>query len=221
MGITKESEIAEEVPKFFTEWNMYPEVPIGQGKGIGSIDWIGVKGSVVMAVEAKMNLNFDVLQQAYRNRAYAHFSYICVPNRKNVPEFFARVCKDYGIGVLFIEKETRILREALKPKFNRKIKRLPLKAWMLDSVSGSKDQRTTAYSYALSQIILNLRRSGGRLNIANAFAKTTYHWSSVSSAKQCILTYIRKGIIKEFKHEGGYLILNKSNNTNNESQSQT
>lgn len=206
LKVKKESEIATAVMEFFADWNLWPEVPLADG---GIIDVYAIRGTTTMAIEAKMHLNFQVLHQAYRNKARAHFSYIAVPEPKNTPEFFKRVCKDYGIGVLYIDKKDSIIREGIKPRFNKRIKQPKLADWMKQSAAGSQYDRVTAYSYAIDQIVMNLRRNNNRMNMANVFEKTTYHWKSITSAQECIKTYIRKKIITQFRIESGYLVLNK------------
>lgn len=209
-----EIELAEKVLTFFTDWEIYPEVPC-QG---GSIDILALKGPVVMATEAKMKINFTVIEQAFRNRAHAHFSYVAVPKPKTLQPFFLRVCREFGIGVLFVnETGDQVVSEVVKPKFNRNIRKLKLEPWMKNSISGSLHGRETAYSFAIKSIVMKLKRSNGRMSIPDIFKETVYHWSSLSSAKQCILSYIGKGIIKNIKHDKGYLVLVRSINLNEDS----
>jgi hypothetical protein len=200
--IKTEADLAAATISFFPEWDIYCEVPF-QG---GSIDIFGVNGVIRMAIEAKLKFNFDVLEQAYRNRAVSTLSYVVVPQPKKNPSFTIKVYKNYGIGILFVDKNGTV-REALKPKFNRNFKKIKLESWMKNSVAGSLHGRETAYSYAMSEITQAIKRNKGRMSFANIFSKTTYHWSSLTSAKACILMYIRKGIIKNIKHDKGYLVL--------------
>lgn len=215
-----EAEFAAKFIEYFPDWDIYEEVPVDiKSSTAGSIDIYGVKGIFRMAAEVKLKTNWSIAQQGYRNRAFAHYSYICVPKPKTVENFFLMCCRDYGIGVLFYENGA--IKEIVKPKINKNIKKRQLEDWMKNSTAGTLHGRESAYSFALSRIIQQLQRSpGGKMNIRNVFERTTYHWSSISSAKNCILLYIRKGIIKNITHEKGYLILKPSKTGTSNSQNQ-
>lgn len=200
----------------FADWEFFPEVtinvdrskPVKVKAGVGgSIDMVLRKGNIITTIEGKLKMNFDVLDQAYRNRAYAHFSYICVPNPKKFPDFFRRICKDYGIGVLTVSETDHMVREIMRPKFNRKINVLNLEDWMKKSVAGQLHGRMTTFKYAVHEITTRLVRNKGKMNIANVFERSTYHWGSVTAAKEALLRNIRKGFIKEFTFRGQYLVL--------------
>lgn len=204
--IKTEADLASKILTHYSDWNLYKEVQISHTSNAGSLDIIAERDNIIMTVEAKLKINFDVLDQAYRNRRYGHFSYIAVPKPKNINGFFAKICIDYGIGVLFVDKEGNIT-ELIKAKFNRRIVRLKLEDWMKDSVAGSLHGRSTAFSNTMEKIEFLLKRNKGKINMANLLEKTHYHWGNSRSAKQCILSYIKKGVIKNMKFDKGYLIL--------------
>lgn len=212
--IKTEADLAEKILLQYSDWELYKEVPISFTTNSGSLDIVAVREGVRMAVEAKLKINFSVMEQAYRNRRYAHLSYIAVPMPKIINAYFLKVCRDDGIGVLMVDKNG-VVHEKVKPKLNRSIVLLKLESWMMESVAGSLHGRATAYSNTMAQIEQLLRRNKGRVNISNLFEKGTYHWGTSSSAKQCIATYIRKGIIKNMRIDKGYLVLLRSKEETN------
>jgi len=201
-----EADLCEKILLQYSDWDLYKEVPISHTSNAGSLDIIAEKAEVRITIEAKLKINFDVLAQAYRNRRYGHFSYIAVPKPKNVNQFFAKICRDYGIGVLFVDKDGNVL-ESIQAKFNRSIVKLKLEDWMKESIAGSLHGRNTVYSITMEKIEHELKRHKGRINISNLLGRSTYHWGNSRSAKQCIMSYIKKGYITNMKYDKGYLVL--------------
>lgn len=76
-----ETELAAEVVRHLDEagWETYQEVQLAGRRA----DIVAVRhGTELMVVETKLNLTFDLLDQAFRWKPYAHAVYIAVPFAK-------------------------------------------------------------------------------------------------------------------------------------------
>jgi hypothetical protein len=222
-----EAELAEKFIQFFSGgYDVYPEVP-----AYGIIDIIAYRDPIVIAIECKMQFSFEVLEQAIKNKTYAHYSYIAIPK----PKFYIngikkRICNDYGIGVLtFREYKTeegytysKILKdmplderianridEQVAPKLNRKIIKPKLEEWMKKSIAGSQNDRMTAFKNTVEEIENMLIRKG-KMKVEDALKEIRHHYGSISSAKSSLSSLCRSNVIKTFTIEGGYFKLKQS-----------
>lgn len=202
----RETELALKIIDYYSGWDIYKEVPSG-----GIIDIVCKKENVVTSIECKMQLNFDVIGQAYKNIPYVNFSYIAVPERKT-RTFAFNVCKDYGIGILFCSSRGRV-EEVLRPKYFRHKSAIKLEPYMKKSEAGSQNNRVTAFKNTIDEIEILLKRKGGRAHITEIFRKDSYfHYSSCSSARQAIKNLLqgRKNVIENFYFDKGFLILKQN-----------
>jgi hypothetical protein len=207
----KETELAQKFIDFFgKEFEIYKEVPAE-----GFIDFVAKSGNVTIAVEVKLNLNFDVIEQANKNKFYCSYSYIAVPKPKK-KHFGYEICEMLGIGILLYNETSyhkydgSEIIEFLKPKINRKYKwnRLKLEPYMKESLAGAvNDGRITPYKITIKNMIKYIDRHPG-CSLKECLNHIDYHWSNISSAKGCVYQWINKGIIKDFKLEKGKLFLN-------------
>lgn len=205
----KETELAQHFVEYLSDmYDLYFEV--------GTIDIVGKKGNIVIAVEVKKALNFKVIQQAYDNIKSAHYSYVAVPrsSAKNNP-FALKICEEFGIGVLEYNEDfayTKII-EKVKPKLNRKAytqyaKRLTPDSMYKRTTPGAKSGDTiTAFSVTVENLEAYVHRHHGCL-IKDALNSITHHYGSISSAKSCIIQYIDRGVIKTIRRDGNKLYIN-------------
>ena len=205
----KETEIAQDVVNYLTEYDLYYEV--------WDVDIIAKMNNILTAIEVKTTLNFKVIEQAFNNKDAFHYSYIAVPFAKN-RHFQYQICEDYGIGVLefyysdYKNKLNRV-RERVKPKLNRHahaIKRIKLTEEDKKSIPGAsgKDGTTrTAFKITLERIEEYVLRHSG-CTIKELFDSIDHHYESFSSARSSTYTYIRNGVIKNIYLDDGKLYSN-------------
>src|SRR5699024_4228472 len=97
-------ELAELFIDYFNEgYQVYPEVPCGGG----IVDFVATDGTIVIGCEVKTSFGLAVIEQAYRKRHCFHYSYICVPLKRDY-HFRELLVRQYGIGVLVVDKFDRI-----------------------------------------------------------------------------------------------------------------
>jgi hypothetical protein len=97
----KETDVAAAVVRLLQDddFDVYQEVVMPHG---GRADIVGMRGEVGYLIEAKMNLGFDVLAQAYESRFYAEFVSVAVPSGKQnrARGMAIRWATDHGIGII-------------------------------------------------------------------------------------------------------------------------
>lgn len=194
----KETDFAAKVIEYFNDeqHEVYPEVPCA-----GIIDIVVKSGPVIIAVECKLNFGFDVIQQAFKNRNYAHYSYIAVPkDRQGFPK---KICQDYGIGILSFYRDEHVV-ETLKPKLNRKIIKPKLHDWMKLSTAGSQNDRMTSWKYWKDDVIRILTRRGSLGLEPKQLFETGYrHYAKVEYMKRNLITYIKSGLVANAEFRDG------------------
>ena len=208
----KETELAQKFVDYLSDtYDLYFEV--------GRMDIVGKSGSIVIAVEVKKALNFKVIQQAYDNIRSCHYSYIAVPRSSadNNP-FGLKICEHLGIGVLLYNdksgyyRDNRIIYERVKPRINRKAFVQYTKNLSPDSIykrttPGAKSGDTvTAFSCMVDDIERHVRRHQG-CTIKELFESVKHHYSSMTSARSCLVQYIDSGVIKNIRRDGNKLYL--------------
>jgi len=206
-GHIKESDLAEIVINHYNDiFEVFPEVPSMNG----ITDIILKDINIYTAIEVKKSFSFDVLEQAIRNKRIAHYSYIAVPNFNKIG-FRKQLCSDYGIGLITINTDFNYNQISLvqTATLNRHIVKPRLAQWMKRSVSGSKNDRVTAFTIMLEEIEHKLRRLGGTADFDKVYDETVSTYSTIQSAKQTLRNHVRNGVVKTFRFEGNKIILNK------------
>ncbi|CAG5001645.1 hypothetical protein DYBT9275_02711 [Dyadobacter sp. CECT 9275] len=196
MKTQSEQELAKDFIAFFQDQDMYFEVPVAGG----IIDIVVKTDLIITAIEVKTCFNFAVLEQAIRNKRFAHYSYIAVP-KGNKRWFQEQVCKDYGVGLL--ESWNGYVSEIVRPKLNRKVVRISIEQYHKESVAGSQNERMTAFKNFVKQLQLMAIRYPAGIEFNDIFKTGYSHYSSVSSLKSCVSQYVSRGIITGIKIENG------------------
>lgn len=215
----KETELASKFITFLSgSYDVYSEVPCS-----GIIDIVGVRSPIIISIECKMCLSFDVIEQAVKNTRYSHYAYVGVPAPKRHFGFSSRVCEQYGVGILtYSEKANwgvmKIKRNDERPiyigehvpaRLNRNIVKPRLFEWMKKSVAGSQNDRMTAFKNTVEEIEAYLIKKGGKASIKQTFKDVIHHYSNFTSAKSSITSMCREGVIKNFTYDNGEFILTK------------
>lgn len=92
-------------------WDVYQEV--------SGVDIVALRGGVVWAVECKMVMSFDVLEQAIDRRADCHCSWVATPPRKKGRALASKICSLLGVGWMTVSKDGKV-NPLGRPAFNRK-----------------------------------------------------------------------------------------------------
>lgn len=202
-----EAELADIFEGYFSECDIYREVPFG-----GYIDFIAVHGGHIrIGVEVKKSLNFKVVEQAMRTRECCHYTYIAVkPPRGGVNYFLREYLEHYGLGLLTAApyRDTWDVREWVPPRINRHAVDPELEEYMKRSVSGSQNDRMTPFKNTIELIVRELRFCDGK-PVKEVLKRVKHHYASISSAQSSLYKWCRSGLITEFRIENGCFYLNE------------
>jgi hypothetical protein len=201
-----ESELARLVVGYLQElhYDVYQEVATGLGIG----DVIATQGRLVVAVETKLSLTFDVVAQAIRWRQHAHLVYIAVPgvHRNNDGRRVAyAVCKLMGIGVLIVTRRrpgfiTSPVSEHVAPAVNRKaaddslrkMLRAEQKAGEFAQAGAKGGGHFTAFKGTARALASIVREQPG-IELAKAIEAIEHHYASPKSARAHLSEWIERG----------------------------
>lgn len=201
-----EAELCLKLEEFFSDGDVYKEVPTSGGR----CDMYVRRGALWISVEAKIQFNTDLIYQALRNFQHSHYAYVAVPDFTKSSA--VDICKRLGIGVLEYVYKKRYMAEGWRIRaeasYRRKIEPLRVLDRMKNAIAGVQHNSESDFKVTLSFIQHLIQRCGGRMLIKAVFEKDSYHYSSTTSAKQCITRLCRQGKIKEFDINGKYFVLN-------------
>eukprot|EP01029_Cantina_marsupialis_P030119 TRINITY_DN79987_c0_g1_i1.p1 TRINITY_DN79987_c0_g1~~TRINITY_DN79987_c0_g1_i1.p1 ORF type:complete len:227 (+),score=25.83 TRINITY_DN79987_c0_g1_i1:904-1584(+) len=204
-----EADIAQLFMNFYSDQDVYPEVPTANG-----ICDIVIKDlEIITTIEVKKSFTFKVLDQAIRNKNIAHYSFIGVPAFKDM-QFKRKLCSDYGIGLITLDRDKHLNGSYNQivcweePVFIPDPKYPPkLEEWMKRSIPGTKLERMTAFKLMIEDLEIALRRAGGRADFEKIINLKRSNYSTVQSAKQTLKNHIRSGVVNSFAFEGSDLVL--------------
>jgi hypothetical protein len=196
-----EKQLAEKFIDYFNDgYEVYPEVPAGGGV----IDFVATDGTIQIGCEVKTSFNLKVMEQAARKRHAFHYTYICVPRRKDY-HFRLQVMNTYGIGVILIDSLDNIF-EKQQPRLNRNAYCPDLKEYMKLSISGTQSDRVTAFGWTVKQIERYLKHHGPT-HIEKILENIDYHYNTLSTAKSSLRKWIKNGVIDSIEWDSAILKL--------------
>ncbi len=193
--VRSEQDIAKQVIALLSEWHydIYQEV---DGPG-GRCDIVAVQGKILWAIECKVRFNLAVVEQAHNWLGRAHFVSVAAPGRPS--RFLARVCRDYGIGIL--EAGYSEAAEIFRPRFTRRIK--PLRLYDEQKTfcpAGSSESYFTPFKRTRDGIIACVTNNPG-IEFSALLKTVEHHYRTLSTAKSCISKYIERGVIPGLRTE--------------------
>ncbi|RPE05540.1 hypothetical protein EGT74_24460 [Chitinophaga lutea] len=199
-----EAELAVHFIDYFSDWDVYQEVPAG-----GIVDIVAERKPIRVALEVKKSLNFDVIEQARKNTGYFNYSYVAVPMSKSLQYqngIQIDICKRLGVGILAHSERTygevSRVQEVLAPRLNRQVYKVTLEDWMKRSTAGSQNDRMTAFKYFREEMIKQVRRRPG-MDIKQLFDSLPRHYGSLSSFKSCVFNHVKSGVIPGIEFRDG------------------
>ena len=206
-----EGELAAKFVQYFQDmhYDVYKEVEVCGGR----IDIVATDGHIIIGCEVKTTASLKVVEQAWNNRRYCHYSYIAVPYATG-SVFFNKVCEKFNIGKLGMNDrwthdiDKFHVYEEIKPTFNRKImNKIKLMDFMKESEAGTSNFQTP-----FKQTIKSIVNYASRYPLATyneVMENIPHHYRTISTAKSSIRNWIKKGIITEFTVENGKIVLTK------------
>lgn len=156
------------------------------------------------SIELKLHANLTIIYQAYNNKECFNYSSVLIPKnclRSFSIDFLRQLCLSLGIGLYLIDVHGRIKLEVCPqkvdhPKYSKYVKLFERQKEYVGGEASSKCW--SEYSQTVYEIEqwLKQHKSG---NLTTILKEINHHYSSVSSGKQTLLRYIRRGILRQFK----------------------
>lgn len=201
----KETELAQFFVTYLSCYDLYFEVDFHR-----CVDIVGILDrKISIAVETKLHLNFEVIEQARYNSQYFNFSYIAVPLNHGFSNTQRDICLMFGIGILvYDDRNSRFpVSEYLAPKLNRHCKIKNILSRLSDtnklSLPGSKSgdgNKVTAFGQTVDTLKNFVRINPGRtLKQAIENDDFSHHYHSNAVAVSALATHIKNGVIKNIQ----------------------
>ncbi len=163
----------------------------------GFIDIVVLNNDILTSVEVKNTFNLKVIEQAVNNKKYTHYSYVAVPNGKDI-SFRCTICREFGVGVLLYNTKTGHIHEYVKPKINKPKNKLTLLDVNKKAIAGCQHGRVTLFQNTINNIVETLKNNNGNMLFNDLIKITKHHYETDSSAKTSIKKWVTKGVITEF-----------------------
>jgi len=195
----KESDLAKLVIEWFESngYEVYKEVINTKRKNRADI--IVVKDGEYTVIETKLSFGLTVIEQVFKWKPYSHYSYCCIPKSKsrNSRRFGYDMCKDYGVGVMEVDKygnisiihESSFTKDPELPKLYEEQK---------DQEAGSKpskDSYITPFKITCKKLIEYISNSNSDQSLLTSIKNIDHHYKSDSSAKNALTKLINMGVI--------------------------
>lgn len=196
-----EKDLAQEFVKYLSCYDLYFEVDVEH-----PIDIVAITENTCSAYEVKISFNFEVLEQAVRNKRNFHYSYVAVPYTDSLyfSNFKKNLCETLGVGLLVIKPNGRAA-QLVKPKLNRAINFKQtlgrLHEYQKQCVPGTKCGDTgkiTSFQVTVDNAERYAIRHPG-CTLAEIINGISHHYITDEVAKRNIATWIRQGVIKTLK----------------------
>lgn len=190
------------------KWEVYQEVVCPAGVA----DIVAVQGHIKWAIECKLSLSLAVIGQAVYHCPYFHYVSIAVPYSNNRSEKSVAVAKQFlrwkGIGLFrFSDSDYSCWHNqplSLSPNLNRKAMshRIKLYDEQKDTATAGSANggHFTLFKRTSSEIQRIVKLNPGII-LKDLIEQAGHHYRSDSTAKQCIMHYIKTGIIENITME--------------------
>lgn len=204
----KESELASAFIPWIESsgWDVYQEVQMYRQDNVA--DLVLRRGVVIWVIEMKTSLSLDLMGQAEAWKYYSNYTSVIVPNRKSfrigrASNYAKHVLERDGIGLITIGKGfdgSFVIEERIRPEFRRHnvAKRWEFlhEGYKVSGEAGNSDgERWTAFRQTCWNLWSFLDKNPGA-TLDNILKEVNHHYHTTSTAKQCILKWISRKIIR-------------------------
>lgn len=213
MAKLKETDLSKPISDYFQR--LFPESEVFyEVKSYGSrkIDVVvRSKEDLIISVELKLNLNLQVIYQAYTNTDFSHYTFIAIPKKSVMrikKDFIVSICRALNIGILIVGNIHSDFKTELY--FHEIIERNPKKKLKL--LEGQKTFSQggeangacyTEFKQTCENIIKFLNTCENKsCDFDFMIDNINHHYKNKPSAKSSLKKYIADGIIKGVKVVG-------------------
>jgi hypothetical protein len=213
MKFKTETELAEIVVRYLRDmdYEVFQEVELFQGGQ--RVDIVARHGRILWAIETKLSLSLAVLDQAWRDRQWFHYSSVAVPSSRESAgrELAVRVGHMIGVGILSVNGPSE-LHESAPAVMNRKAMTQYVhlheeqKNWA--AAGNSQGLRWSPFQSTKRELIQYVQQHEG-CRLKDAMGIIKHHYNSHSTATGSMRKWINDGVIKELRIEHGKVFIRK------------
>jgi len=206
----KESDVGKVVIDYLKDLRrkVYCEVAAAGGR----IDIVALdEKNRITSVELKTRLSFDLLTQSIDRSAYSHWSIAACPKPKNMRAAHIAVrtiCETYGIGLWFVRGKS--VEVHCVPRLNRNA----LSKYILNELhdgqmnqdAGVNQGHRSPFRQTVSGLTRYVANHQG-CSLKDAIESIDHHYSTRTSARSSIASWIRSGVIDGVEMRDGRMFL--------------
>lgn len=210
-----EQRVAQAICRWLVQegWEVYQEVKAG----LGRVDIVAVRDGIRWAIEVKTSLNLVVLDQAYRNRPWFHFSSVAVPAPARHPHGTPRswdiahvMAAKLGFGFIRViphgDRGDDLVKQDVRPVLNRRPAPVKLyeeqKTWV--AAGSARGGYFTRFKRTAQHLTRYVQEHPG-VTLKDALGSIEHHYASEASATGALARYIRDGSIAGVELRNGRL----------------
>jgi hypothetical protein len=203
----KETDIGKSALIYFSEfgWEVYQEVQTRFGN---IVDMIVKMDKIIHCVELKTTFSLDVIYQAYFNKTIGNYSSVIVPQSHTRGDFVERICRDYGIGVYYINIYDNSIRQKVPPKLTRRVCKIKLSNEQKHyaEAGNSYGKRWSPYLETKKNLISQVTKSKG-IKLKDLLKQVPHHYCNDITAVASIKKWIGTSALPELKLIDGIVYL--------------
>jgi hypothetical protein len=194
-----ENELAKKVIEYFESngYEIYKEV-VNTGKGKNRADIIAVKDDEYTVIETKVSFGLTVIEQGFKWKPFSHHVYCCMPRakRRHGRKFGYDMCRDYGIGVIEVDKygNVHIVHESSKTN-DPELPQLYEEQKEQDAGT-TGNQYVTPFKITCKKLVEHIQENG-EMPLLTAIKSIEHHYKTDASAKNALNKMIKIGVIPE------------------------
>lgn len=187
-----EAELVAATVEWLTKsgWKVYQEVEMPDG---GRCDIVATLGDDVWAIEAKMSLGLQVIEQAWRHATCASVCSVAIPE-KGASEFGRVVCGKFGIGVLSVSNNQSMTRQMSRGEKRIRFRKPKLVEEQTLNKGGTQGGHWTPFKGTCAAL-LEFVKGNPDATLKSAVSGVKHHYASSSGAVRTLTVRFRKGAV--------------------------
>lgn len=205
MNFKKESDIADYISDYYLKmgYEVFNEVHNDNKRFKNNRADLYLKlNNETIVIETKKTFGLKIIEQCYNWKPHANKVFMCVPSAKkrNTRRFGYKMCVDYGIGVIEINKrgevkivlDSNINHNPITPKLYEEQKT------QIGGTKPSKDSYITPFKLTVNRIREYIK-DGSKYKLNEVIKNIEHHYKNDKSGILSITKMIKYGVIGDIK----------------------
>lgn len=200
---TMEADVGDAARRYFADLGFATFAEVRTGRGDRRFDLVATRSALVVVVECKLRLSWDLIEQGVEARPWAHRVFLAVPEARSLRYDGVRdTLAATGLGLLVAHRDggDPYMRESRAAAWRR---RPPHAASLRATLCAEMNEGTvpgqngggywTPFRATMRAVERVLRDAGSELPtrelLARVVAKDGHHYGSDSTARSCLVSY--------------------------------